>query len=911
MNKYQNQSAEELQETIIRLEKENRSLRERLEKKSEKRGEAELDSHFDKNKYAIRILESLPDMLSVITPSGTLVEVVSSEETNHVGASNACLAGRDISTMLPEEAYRNVKENLDYVVAHQKGSTGHHSLCVDNETHFYENRIFPLDERYTLCMCRDVTEATIAKQNIELTNKKMEMAEKIASLSHWYFYGKTQEIEAPGILPQLLGVDDEHVRCSGTVYLKYVHPDDREKMKEQLLHPDTAADYTEHRIWIGGKLRYLHTRVIHTYEKDGEHIVEGYVQDMTYVVERVHELEKVKYAVNMALEEIYACRPDGMLVFANQKFISRYGLSEPISRYRIYDLLPFMESEERWHDKLNEIRRQGGNLQYIARDTKPDGSIATLDTACYIIREHDNEEVIWFFARDVSIRVQQENRIRELNYVMDAILNNIPVYLFVKDPDNEFRYLYWNKAFEEHSHIPASDVLGRTDFEVFPNAENAEKFRRDDLELLKNGERIEFLEDYTAANGDTRIVKTSKALIPTENKTPLIIGVSWDITDLKNTERELIAAKMKAEESDRLKSVFLANMSHEIRTPLNAIVGFSKLIATEESIEEKQQYSDIIDTNAEVLLQLINDILDISKIEAGTLEFIDRPMDLSELCRNMYETHKGRTKEGVRLVYDEIYPELNMTGDQNRIAQVITNLLTNAIKFTGQGEIRFGYDIRSGMIDFYVKDTGTGIPKEKLDSIFERFIKLNNFAQGTGLGLAISRMIVEKLHGRIWAESRLGKGSTFHFSIPYNPVGEPVVPVRRSEPFPVEKQPGSNRQKTILIAEDIESNYMLIKAFIGKKYRCIRAGDGAEAVKLFKEKSPDLILMDIKMPGMSGLDATRIIRKHSEKIPIVALTAFAFESDRLAAMKAGCNDFITKPLSLPDLGKVLDRYLGC
>lgn len=370
------------------------------------------------------------------------------------------------------------------------------------------------------------------------------------------------------------------------------------------------------------------------------------------------------------------------------------------------------------------------------------------------------------FVRDIQFQREQEMKIRELNIVMDAILNNIPVYLFVKDTSDDFRYLYWNKAFEIHSGIPATKVVGYTDFDFFPKKEDAQKFRNDDLELLRSNKRIEYIEDYINAAGDKRIVKTFKLLVPREDKLPFLIGVSWDITDLKIAEQQLVEAKLEAE-SNRLKSAFLANMSHEIRTPLNAILGFSKLILTAEDEGEQQQFSDIIDRNAELLLQLIDDFLDLSKIEAGTMKFIYTPMDFNELCNMMLEVHRMKVKEGVKLVYDGDKKGFIINNDRNRLAQVFTNLLTNAIKFTHAGEICFGYTVKGKLIECFVKDTGIGIPQDKLATIFDRFTKLNDFAQGTGLGLSITKSIIEKLGGNISVRSELRKGTVFTFTIPY------------------------------------------------------------------------------------------------------------------------------------------------
>lgn len=679
---YINLSKQELVEKLRELEAQNKQLSEQIQNIQAK----EATQHRFKEKYAIDILDALPDMLTVFSHSGVLVDLASSEETNHVGQGGEQLIGMHMSKIVPPEAYRNIKENLDKVVETGKCSTAHHDLIVDGELHHYENRIFPLDNEYVLIMCRDITETV-----------------------------KAQE----------------------------------------------------------------------------------------------------------ALDE------------------------------------------------------------------------ATLK-----------------LSKDVEVRKKQEKQIKELNYIMDAILNNIPVYLFMKDPGSDFRYLYWNKEFARVSGIAAADVLGKTDFEVFPNIEDAKKFRKDDLDLLEHGENIEFEELYTTVTGEERIVKTLKSLVPSENKLPLIIGISWDITEIKETEKELIAAKIKAEQSDKLKSAFLANMSHEIRTPLNAIVGFAKLLNDSESDEERQQYSEIIDNNAGLLLQLINDILDLSKIEAGTLEFINRPTKLDELCKCIYETQYDKTQRGVSLIFEDNHEDIELVIDPNRLSQVITNLITNAIKFTYEGDIRFGFHTKGDAIEFYVKDTGIGIPYDRAEQIFSRFVKLNSFAQGTGLGLSICKMIVEKVGGNIWVESEEQQGSIFHFTIPYQkpkPKEKPEEKEKNNHNKPLKVM---TDKKSILIAEDIDSNYLLLKAVLGKKYDLQRACNGKEAVELFQSTDSgfDLILMDIKMPEMDGLEATGIIKQLSPEIPIVALTAFAFDSDREKALEAGCDDCLTKPISIKELACIMSKY---
>ena len=252
-----------------------------------------------------------------------------------------------------------------------------------------------------------------------------------------------------------------------------------------------------------------------------------------------------------------------------------------------------------------------------------------------------------------------------------------------------------------------------------------------------------------------------------ENGVIELIGINYDITELKETESKLIDAKEKAETADRLKSAFLANMSHEIRTPLNAIVGFSSLLVQEENPEEREQYMAIVEENNELLLQLISDILDLSKMEAGTFDFVERELDVNLLCEDMVRVMKLKAKPGVEVVFDRHLPECVIASDRNRLNQVIANCINNAIKFTATGSIRLGYDrIDAGHLRFYVADTGIGIMQEKQTEIFDRFVKLNSFVHGTGLGLSISKSIVEQLGGTIGVESEPGKGACFWFTLP-------------------------------------------------------------------------------------------------------------------------------------------------
>ena len=387
-----------------------------------------------------------------------------------------------------------------------------------------------------------------------------------------------------------------------------------------------------------------------------------------------------------------------------------------------------------------------------------------------------------------------------------------------------------------------------------------------------------------------------------DGKPVSLIGSSLVITRRKQMENDLIKAKEKAEESNKLKSAFLANMSHEIRTPLNAIVGFSGILASAEDQESRKEYINIIENNNALLLQLINDILDLSKIEAGTLEFTNTDVDISALFRELEESARLRNENNnVEIIYTEEISDCYVNIEKNRLTQVITNMLTNAMKFTRNGIVQFGFRLKNPeYLYFYVKDTGCGISSEKIDTVFGRFVKLNNFAQGTGLGLSICQTIVEHLGGKIGVDSKEGEGSTFWFTLPYNPI-EKIQNKADAVKYRVKKT--EKDKLKILVAEDNESNFKLFKSILQNNYQIIHAWDGEEAVKLFKMHDPHLILMDINMPKMNGYEATQKIKEVAPGIPIIAVTAYAYADDEQKTLNSGFDAYASKPINAQKLNE--------
>ena len=401
------------------------------------------------------------------------------------------------------------------------------------------------------------------------------------------------------------------------------------------------------------------------------------------------------------------------------------------------------------------------------------------------------------------------------------------------------------------------------------------------------------------------------------NRKLLLANEKLDAANQKLKEYEEKAAK--AEKASHMKSLFLANMSHEIRTPLNAIEGFSRVIAETDSPEERMKYFEIIESNSNRLSSLINEILDLSRVESGEIVIKKAPVSLEQLCKDIKQLFKFRCPETVDLSWEGPTMPITMNTDANRLTQVLSNLISNALKHTPKGSINYGFKvINDGQdITFYVKDTGSGIAPEFIGHIFDTYASKDAEQQkGYGLGLALCRIIVEKMGGTISVESEVGKGSTFNFTLPFHgTIGGMSTSSRTTtstanvRTIHVDGQQNQADMKTVLVAEDEESNFELVRIVLQKRYRLLRAHNGIEAVTINEDEHPDLILMDIRMPDMNGLDATRIIKEVNHDIPVVALSAYAFDENIREAKLAGCDEFLAKPFRVEDLLDMVNKYV--
>lgn len=390
-------------------------------------------------------------------------------------------------------------------------------------------------------------------------------------------------------------------------------------------------------------------------------------------------------------------------------------------------------------------------------------------------------------------------------------------------------------------------------------------------------------------------------------------------------ERDEVLSKLKdykeqidkAEKASKMKSLFLANMSHEIRTPLNAIEGFSRVIAETDSPEERMKFLEIVESNNNRLLALINEILDLSRVESGEITMKLCLSNLNEICENIKQIFKFRCPDNIFFNAEMPEKAVLLKTDPNRLTQVYCNLISNALKHTQRGGITYGYrvDEANNQIVFYVSDTGTGIAEEDLESIFHTYVSKDAETKknGFGLGLPLSKIIIEKLGGKINVHSVLGKGSTFTFVLPFDGTYANSAFATKTNPIltrTLHTSPiaDSSKLKLVLVAEDEECNYELVKNVLANRYRIIRARNGVEAVTMNEDENPDIVLMDIRMPDMDGIDATRIIKEVNPNVPVIALSAYALTDSIAMAKEAGCDEFIAKPFKVEELLRILEHY---
>ncbi len=888
---------------------------------------------------AHKILQLTSDTLILVDKNGTCLDIDPHSDLWFLQEDR--LLGKNLFNLLPDHTFQKLLPDFRRVT--QQGITVNRNYRLPlegGETYYFKCIMQPYDGDKVLCQYRDITARSNVKLQLERTNYELKEIQKAAQIGQWKYSSRERTFYYRGYNGIVCTEEERSINFQD--YYETILSEDLPAVNTwmEANRRELLKEYIEYRILLEGQVYYMRQQCyLRNEEEDGNIVLEGYIQNITDIQRKRNDINTLTHAINNAKESVYAARRDGTLIFANRQFRLNHRIAEQadLSLIRVFDVVGDMTCIEDWEERYRSIR-EGQTLNFLAyQPLKHDKNTLAFEGTMYSVTTDDGEETFWSFTHDISERIRYESQIKHFNRIMDTTMENIPAGIVVKDIENDFRYIYRNRE-SYNRDISSENAIGMNDFDYYP-PEMAQQKRKEDMEIAATGKGMHWIMEGKDKNGNLLILDKQKIMVESEDFSPIIVSIEWDITQLELMRRELIESKEKAETSDKLKSAFLANMSHEIRTPLNAIVGFSRIISESDNAEERREYYEIVDANNERLLQLINEILDLSKIESGIVEFTYGPVRLHTLCKEIHDAHVFRCPQGVELRFDSPDEALSIHSDKNRIFQVFSNLIGNAFKFTTEGSVSYGYKQEGERVVFYVKDTGLGIEPEKLGRVFQRFAKLNNFAQGTGLGLSICKTIIERLGGEIAVSSEVGTGTTFTFWLPLENViqdtetgtnshlpGEAVgtqpsevLPGKEDTPCPKEETTekeedlrataAGTEKATILIAEDTDSNFDLLNAILGRKYHLVRARDGMEAVTMYNEVNPDLILMDIKMPNLDGLEATRIIRQLSAEIPIIAQSAYAYEHDRNAAEEAGCNDFISKPIAQEKLKEKIKKWL--
>ena len=788
----------------------------------------------------------------------------------------------------------------------------------NKDTIIYEVKIVPITNKQGtivghILLTNDVTSTKEAEYRTEESKKNLEMAMEAANMSSWVYDVYKMEF---GILH---GNSVFKSGMSLEQLLPMLHPQDCAPLRElfsRLINKEVLQGQLTVRVFNEqeGEFRHYESRMRLSTEHFGKLQIVGTLLDVT------EKLRMAKKTQDLLVKRELAMKVNDIVHWDfNVQMQTFEAYNDPVNDYASDKLVSLEEY-------LNVIHPEDRSLVNDALQSMLLGRNMNINLTCRIQTRYDDTwqycnitgvpfefgesgDVIRYtgFRQNISKLHQLNEELKERNYKMELTFKTVGMsywdydvktrqYRSFNDPVNDFNP---EKAIMPEDYLKAA------------HPEDTERVR-ENMVGMSAGQYKEFSLQYRSRtkwdqDWQTLIVTGLPSERDKKGNVIRYTGIAFNNTKWEKMAQELKEMKDKAELSDRLKSAFLANMSHEIRTPLNAIVGFSELLVDSDDPDEKKEYWHIIESNNDLLLRLINDILDLSKIESGIIDRKRERFNLTQLCNELYVMMRSKIPNAdVELVQDNPCPECWIFLDSNRLKQVWMNFLTNAVKYTRSGYIRMGYSVEKDGIRFYVEDTGTGIPKELQDRVFGRFQKLNEFVQGTGLGLAISRAIVEAAGGEIGFTSEQGIGSTFWAWVPceifqHGDVGCPETTLSNRRPVFSE---ASDRKLRILVAEDNDSNFLLVRNIL-KDYDLLRVTNGVEAVEEIRNGKFDFVLMDLKMPVMDGLVATRKIREFNSDIPIVALTANAFDTDRASAMDAGCNAFLPKPVKRKQLFELL------
>jgi PAS domain S-box-containing protein len=641
------------------------------------------------------------------------------------------------------------------------------------------------------------------------------------------------------------------------------------------------------------------------------------LKDITEQKEMEKQLQIKNAAIESSMSAIGIADMNGKLIYVNEAYLKMWGYDN-INELIGLNLNESEQSRKNVLEVLTTLKKGKGYIGEVISERK-DHSIFEVQLAANLIKSAEGKPLYLMASYiDITKRKRAEKELEKSNRKLNTIVNNLRGVIYNCIYDDNWTMEFISDGILELSGYPADDFINNHIRSyasiIYPGDQSMVWNKIHDAIQNKHNYTLEYR--ITTSSNEIKWVWESGRGVFDQHKLLSLEGYISDITERKKAEEELLIAKVRAEENDRLKTAFLHNISHEIRTPMNAIIGFSNFLNKPDLEPDKRQhFTDIICNSSRQLLSIITDIINIATIESGQEKINENEVNLNLLLKNLNIQFENKAqKRNIGLICEEMLSDDKalIHTDEIKLLQILTNLLGNALKFTLQGQVNYGYRLQNDQLEFYVADTGIGIPKDKQEEIFDRFRQADSTIAsqfgGTGLGLSISKAYVELLKGRLWIESEPGKGSTFHFTIPYNPVVQKetlFINPNRITKLKVEKP------KTILIAEDEDHNFMLLKEILTLcDIKIIRVKDGIEAVEICKlNPQLDLVIMDIKMPLMDGYEATKKIKAFRPNLPIIAQTAYADERDKDKALSCGCNDYISKPIDSLKLMEILQKLL--
>lgn len=924
----QNKSREDLFNELQEVRQELDRLKTRFDKTI-----SESESNFGK------VVISMLETLSIINGDGDFIFVNTHAAENLSGGQPEDVIGRNIGDFVPPEQARELIETYRSVLATKQHVREERRITLRGRERWFSNKLQFIQwgtegQPAVLSISLDITDFRNAEHDLRLSEERNRLLSSV-TMEGILIHRNGVARDLNQSLAKMLGYEIEELL--NIDFFELVHPDDHARARENIIK-EYAFPYEIRMFRKSGELIDIEVESKNFQYKEEQWRVSA-LRDITARKQSNKEIMearekalasemKFKNYIQSSPTSVFITDHEGRFTFVNNSACSLVGYSEQeLLQISISDLLQKDADKIEPGKGVKKLMQTESVRNVEAKFIGKNNHI--IDVVFDAKKLSENEYIA--FVKDISERKSAEEALKNRENLLNKVFDLLPIGLWFADEKgklirgNPAGVKIWGAeptvAIEEYGifkarRLPSGEQIGPDDWALAHTIRRGVTIVDEMLEIEAFDGQKKIILNYTApVLDDQGMIKGA-------------IVVNQDITEKQRSEMDLMYAKEKAEESDRLKSAFLANMSHEIRTPMNGILGFADLLKEPDlSGPEQQKYISIIEKSGQRMLNIINDIIDISKIESGLMDLNITESNINEQIAYIYAFFKPEAEsKGLEFTFRNDLPdqEAIIRTDREKVFAILTNLVKNAIKYTTSGAIELGYTIAETLhatslqgalprIQVYVKDTGMGIPLERQEAIFERFIQADiadkMAYQGAGLGLSISKAYVEMLGGTIWVDSHEGSGSTFYFTLPYNPQKAPetVDPKEASQ-----GKNESSRNLKILIAEDNQESEMLIDNYVRMQSReILKARNGREAVQACRAHPDiDLILMDIRMPVMGGDEAVKQIREFNKEVVIIAQTAYALSGDKERSLDSGCNEYISKPFRKEELLELIGQYFG-